>query len=281
MARGRVAGKASGAAQAEGSRGSAMTIQSVAHTLRIVEALSASDYPLGVTDIATALGVTKALAFRHLRGLVELGYIEQDRLSGKYRLNVRLFLLGRTVVEGLPLHAVGRPVLRELARSAGQNATISCLDNDQPVVVAMELSDSPLGFSTRPGIVLSPHATAPGKVMLAFGPESYREAVLSAPLTRFTDHTIVDRADLERELERIVWQGWAQSAEEFLLGTNIVAAPIFDPRGKLAGSVALLGSVHFLKSPPPLDMLNKLLDAAAQITHGLAEKGRAADPVDS
>ena len=59
------------------------------------------------------------------------------------------------------------------------------------------------------------HATSSGKVFLAWMPEDERAAVLPAALERFTPHTIVDRAELDRELERVRRDGYSTCLGEY------------------------------------------------------------------
>ena len=71
------------------------------------------------------------------------------------------------------------------------------------------------------------HATSSGKVFLAWMPEDERAAVLPAVLERYTPHTIVDRAELDRELERVRRDGYATCLGEYDY-SNGVSAAVFD-----------------------------------------------------
>ncbi|MBA3736583.1 MAG: hypothetical protein H0W90_15555 [Actinobacteria bacterium] len=83
----------------------------------------------------------------------------------------------------------------------------------------------------RPSVA---HATATGKVMLAFG----AGGLPSVPLAARTRRTITTRAALEQELERVRARGWAESIGEREDDLNAVAAPISDNR---SAPVAILG----------------------------------------
>ena len=71
------------------------------------------------------------------------------------------------------------------------------------------------------------HATSSGKVFLAWMPEDEREAVLPAVLERYTPHTIVERALLDRELERVRRDGYSTCLGEYDY-SNGVSAAVFD-----------------------------------------------------
>ena len=86
----------------------------------------------------------------------------------------------------------------------------------------------------RPSVA---HATATGKVALAFGDVALPPGRLQA----FTERTIVDRAALAREVERVREQGWAQAIGEREDDLNAVAAPVRGSRGELAAVLGIQG----------------------------------------
>jgi DNA-binding IclR family transcriptional regulator len=81
------------------------------------------------------------------------------------------------------------------------------------------------------------HATATGKVMLAFGPA----LPVAGPLERFTERTIVGREALRREIEAVRAQGWARAAGEREPHLNAIAAPVFGAGGELAAILGVQG----------------------------------------
>ena len=74
----------------------------------------------------------------------------------------------------------------------------------------------------RPSVA---HATAAGKVMLAFTGRPVRP-----PLAAYTERTITDPRALEEELERIRRRGWADAYEEREPELNAIAAPVSGAR---------------------------------------------------
>jgi IclR family acetate operon transcriptional repressor len=60
-------------------------------------------------------------------------------------------------------------------------------------------------------------------------------------LESFTPHTLIDPARLRKNLEQVRAQGYAVDDEEFDLGVRCIAVPVFDFRGKAAGSIGISG----------------------------------------
>ncbi len=88
------------------------------------------------------------------------------------------------------------------------------------------------------------HATAVGKVLLAFRPDAL--AALPAELERFTDgddRRIVRRSSASWPTVRA--RGYAEASEEREPGLHAIAVPVLDGRGELAAVLGLQGPDRF------------------------------------
>jgi DNA-binding IclR family transcriptional regulator len=100
-----------------------------------------------------------------------------------------------------------------------------------------------LRAAPRVGSEIPAHATAIGKLYLAFAPGDLRRA--DSQLHRFTPATLVDPQLLSREIERVRANGLAEMRDEWLPGLSGVAAPIRLGE-RLFGAIALAApSSHF------------------------------------
>jgi IclR family transcriptional regulator, KDG regulon repressor len=128
---------------------------------------------------------------------------------------------------------------------------------------------SPIEIGVRSGSELTFHASAQGKVMLAFAPRALQMRALARPLRRFTDKTIVSARKIEQELLEIARVGFASAPEEALLGLNAVAAPIFDAQEACVAALAIVASIQFLPQRPRQTDIAQLVEAAWQISRKL------------
>ncbi|WP_275452804.1 IclR family transcriptional regulator, partial [Stenotrophomonas africana] len=124
-------------------------------------------------------------------------------------------------------------------------------------------------FATRPGTRLDFHASAHGKVWLAFGADELLARALAAPLKNWTAHTITDPDALRREVGLVRQRGWSTAPDEVLTGVNTLAAPIFDHRGALVGSLAIVGATQFIPPHPPDTQVAEVTGTAARISRSL------------
>jgi IclR family acetate operon transcriptional repressor len=219
-------------------------IASSRRTLAILDTL-AEEGALGTNEIARRLGTTASTVSRQLGTLVEAGYVEHAPDTGRYRLGIQLVRIANLVLMRLDVRTVARPHLEALVDETGETATLSLPGDPDAVTIdfvpARHLVQG-VGQLGRPSVA---HATAAGKVMLAFTgrhPET--------PLRRYTDRTITDAATLDEELERVRRRGFADAYEEREPELNAIAAPIFGSGHELAGVLALQGPVpRFGRAP--------------------------------
>ena len=58
-----------------------------------------------------------------------------------------------------------------------------------------------------------------------------------------------------------------------VMGVNTLAAPVFDHRGVLVGSIAIVGSTQVIAPKPVAAQLGAVLDAARSVSRELGWKG--------
>lgn len=248
-------------------------VQSVILAIRLLEAVAESETPKRVTDLAQQIGTTKARVFRHLQTLVKRGYALQDEASGRYCSGPKLVLLGQRAIENLSLVNEARPVMRALCDALGHSVGLSQLAGESLHTVDMARGSTPFSITSLRGTQQIFHATALGKVALAFGEPRLAEKVLAAPLAAVTPHTITDPEKLRREIGRIAARGWAVSPNELNIGINALAAPIFDASERLTGAIAILDMVQLLPAQPSPKQIDSVLAAAVEISRRLGYRG--------
>jgi IclR family transcriptional regulator, KDG regulon repressor len=244
-------------------------IQSLKSAFRVIEEMASLGEPVGVTELAKALGMPKTRTFRYLRTLKTLGYVSQDASTEKYRLTLRLFHLGQAVADSTQLLTEARAAMVQLRRDTEQTATLSIIESGGVRVLDIVRADSPVQIVTRPGALLEFHSSAQGRVALAFGPASLWDAVRGKDLTRWTPQTNTDLDTLEAEVETTRRRGWATAPEQTLVGVNALAAPIFDANRALIATITVAGSLQHVPAEPPADLLAAVLQAARRISENL------------
>jgi DNA-binding IclR family transcriptional regulator len=197
--------------------------------------LHAEAAPCGVTEIGRALGMPKSSTHRLLAALGRRGLVERDE-RGRYRPGIGLVALGLGALEREPVVVAARPVLEAEAEALGETVFLVAARAGRLVVLDKAEGTGFLRAAPRVGSSVPPHATAVGKLFLAFAPELV--AVPERPLERFTERTAVDPTALEREVALARERGFAENREEWISGLAVVAAPV-SSGGRMVGAIAV------------------------------------------
>jgi DNA-binding IclR family transcriptional regulator len=238
-------------------------VASVARALALLEELRDSEHGLGVNELARRIDVNPSTVSRLLATLEAYGLIQRED-NGPVRLGLGLVTLADRVLSRLDLQGLARPVLLELMTQTSETATLSLPGEREAITVDSVPSRSSVVSMARLGRPSVSHATAVGKVMLAFG---------GGPLPRdrdlvaLTERTITARAALEQEVELVRARGYGTVFGEREVEVNAIAAPVFQRAGELAAILGLQGPASRLEQPTRL--LDALLDATATLTRAL------------
>jgi IclR family transcriptional regulator, KDG regulon repressor len=237
-------------------------IQSVVITGQIIEALAAAGQPMRLTALASQLGEPKAKMHRHLSTLKHLGFVDQDAKTETYRLGLKLVYIGQSAVDQFDLRRLAEPYMSRLRDLTRQTVVLSTPANGDAIINAVVESPNLVTISVRLGYRLPVHASAQGRLNLAFAP-AVQQRVLARKLQSFTPRTLVDPAKLRERLTQIRKQLFDVSMDETLLGISAVAAPILNFDNELVGVVAIVGTTQDVHEPVDPEQL-KLLRACTK-----------------
>jgi DNA-binding IclR family transcriptional regulator len=228
--------------EAAAPRKPSRTIQSVDHAADVLQALSGSRDALGVSDLARQTGLSKTTVHHLLATLEARRLVMRDSMSARYRLGWGLYELGSSVVRNVDLSRVARPFLDRLAAETEESVLLGILDDDS--VLYLDRGEAPQGLrmNANAGRRGPLHATASGKVLLAFArDQSLIERILGQPLAAFTKTTVTDPTKLRHELATVRQMGFAVCWQEREVGLCSVAVPIHNYTGAVVGSLAVAG----------------------------------------
>jgi IclR family acetate operon transcriptional repressor len=237
----------------------------VEKAIDLLFALHRSPSPQGVTELGRTLGVPKSSAHRLLRTLVHRGLVEQDE-SGRYRVGIGLVALGVGVLEREPIVEVSRDVLEEEARILGETVFLTVPRAGAMIVLDKAEGEGFLRAAPRVGSEVPIHATAVGKLAMAFAPEAFPLRDGAAAFTTRTNVTVADQA---QELVRARVEGVAENHGEWIEGLSVVAAPILRRRPteppRFEGAVAIAASEPRLRSVGMARVIERARQAARRI----------------
>ncbi|WOP19638.1 IclR family transcriptional regulator [Raineyella sp. LH-20] len=221
-------------------------MSNLSRAIEVLELMADEPDGVRVSDVATTMGLNRAIPFRLLTELVQLGYAIQDPDSERYRATFALGSLGLRQLESSGIVDWSQDELGALARSSGELVRLAMVSDHRLRFVAQAqgansslIVHSPL----RPELALG--ATASGKAYLSTLPEAtVREIVTERGLEAFTNRTITSLDALLDELVLTRQRGYAVVVEEMEVGVNAGAAPIISGNGgsgQAVGTISIAG----------------------------------------
>ncbi|WP_280362545.1 IclR family transcriptional regulator [Nocardia wallacei] len=246
-------------------------IQSIERAAAVLRLLARSGR-LGVGEIAGALGLAKPTAHGILRTLRDVGFVEQDHDSGKYRLGAALRGVGTGYLDPNDLRSRAINWADGLAARTGEAVRIAARAGGDGVVVVHHVfrpdnTEQALGV----GQELPAHATALGKVLLAADADLAARVLRGTPVA-LTHRTLADPDALTREIAAVRQAGWAAEIEEFRSGTAGLAAPLRSHGGLVVGAIGVAGAVDRLcdaRLRPRARLVGYVREAAGAVSREL------------
>lgn len=251
-------------------------VQSVERAAAILRLLADEDEPQALSQVASALGLAKPTAHGILRTLEDVGFVEQDVPNGPYRVAADLFHLGREKLDPNELRSLAMNWTDTLAARTGESARVATFHRGRAEVAHHVFRADGGTQVLMTGSVVPLHASALGKVLLAFYPGAAR-SILRAELPALTGRTITDRITLQKELAVIRDVGWAGSVGEVDPAVAGIAAPIRDRGGYVVAVVGIEGATERVcddRQRPRTALVNHVVRAGRAISRELGH-GRA------
>ncbi len=246
-------------------RETARRIEAVERAVAVLDAVAAAGGDVGTNELSRRTGINASSVSRLLATLADARLVEIVPATGRYRLGVRLVQLGNSVLVRLDVRELGRPCLERLVGLTGETATLSIAGDTDAVTIDFVRSPASVQGVAEVGRPSVAHATAAGKVMLAFG----RVALPEGPLRAYTPRTITDPAELQRETARVRARGSAQALGEREDDLNAVAAPVWGAGGELAAVIGVQGPAGRFGAAAVRAARDAVVESAAELSASL------------
>ncbi len=214
-------------------------IASVANTMEVLEVFAQWPGSLALSTIAEFTGKPKSSVHRILSTLVNTGFVEQDRETGRYRLTLKIWRLGASALNDLDVVNTSRPHLEGLMLAADETVHLAVLDpSGCTIYVSKVESPRSIRVQTQIGRLNPSWCTATGRALLAFNP-GVADQVLAGPLEPRTAGTVTDLKHLRALLEETATKGYAVTKGENHPEMGGIAAPVREHGGNVIAACGL------------------------------------------
>lgn len=219
---------------------------------------------MSLTEIRRVTGLSSGTMHRLVNALLDVDYLGQQEGQKRYRLGSRLIRLFHLAHSRATLSALVQPVLQELVKRFGETAFLAKLSANGVESVASAMPESYHQSYVQPGRVMPINAAASAKAIFAFQPKEVIAEQLAMPLRKYTDKTVVNHAQLRRDLEQVRTQGFAMCADELDPGVLSYACPIRLPSVGVIYSVGIVALKRRLMEFDKREVI-AALDGAARL----------------
>ncbi|MER9230134.1 IclR family transcriptional regulator [Mesorhizobium sp. M0664] len=235
----------------------------------VVELLANEASAMRLGEIAEKLDLQKSAAHRMLNVLCEIGWVEQEPLTGFYKLTLRLAILGQRFLSATHLTDVCQPALEELAVESAELVRMAVVQGETLTWIA-QVQGARNGLKYQPEMVAKVRLaiTANGKAYLStLSPTDAIRIAINDGLAPGEKRSIGSVEEFMEELKSTQERGWAISDEEAEPGVVAIAAPIILMDGQTVGTVSVAGPSSRLTP----DRHEKIAAAALSTAAKLAE----------
>jgi DNA-binding IclR family transcriptional regulator len=248
----------------DGDRGRAL-VGSVLRAMRLLDLYDRGRPEMSLAEFARRSGYSKSTTYRLLVTLVEAGWLERSP-AGAFRLTIKAFQVGSVLVDSLELRQEAAPIMAKMAAeldeavylvvAAGTRAVcLERIDSGQGVRMA-ELyvgGSQPLNLGAGP------------RALLAFDEDRLLPPLLEEGLSKRTQYSLVDPADLLSDLAETRQRGYSISDEDVTAGIGAIGAPILGPDGVAVAALSYGGLRQHVLPPRPTQVA-RLLQACHEIS---------------
>lgn len=219
--------------------GQEYNVTALRKSIAVLDVIKVSREPLGLSEIARRAGVSKNMCLRILETLTDLGWVYQHTNSPVYELTLAPFQFFAGARNRTTLLDQALPALKQLNRETGESTYLCVLHENMALMIHVIKGIRPISVTGEVGASYDLHATAPGKVLLAWGDEALLQQAVKHRLKSYTAKTITATAALRAELDLIRGRGYALNQEEYGTGLLGLAAPVFNEDRELIATMGI------------------------------------------
>jgi len=220
-------------------------VRSVSRALEILRCFTPYRNELSLSELSDLTGLNKSTILRLLDCLIAEGVMEQNPLSAKYTLGLKLFEMGMVYYASqLKISQMAKPFMIALSENVRLTCNLAVLDKDEIIYVGIQEPDTAVRINFNLGSRAKAANTSLGKVMMAeLSEERIDELIAGGALQAATQKSITDPVAFKNLLKQVKEEGYATDEEEVLLGLRCMAMPIYDYTGRVIAAMSVSGTI--------------------------------------
>lgn len=185
-------------------------------------------------------GLSKATTRRLIKTLEAANWVAYDPNLDRYHLGSSALRASYLAMSHSELVRLAHPILARLTEETTESTSLAVWVDRGALIIDTVPTERSFKPFTYAGMLLQGAASADAQILIAFGPQHVREAVLAAPQERRTRFTLIEPEALNTRWTEVRRQGVAFDRGEWKEDAPAVAAPVFDGNGELRASISVV-----------------------------------------
>jgi DNA-binding IclR family transcriptional regulator len=238
--------------------------------LQVLDLVQESSRGLTFEEISSAIEAPRSTLYRYLKALTDAGFLVSLPNTG-FTLGPRIAELDYKMRRHDRLILLGRPVMAELVQTETAVALLCRLYRAKVLCIHQEAHPDALHSNYERGLARPLLRGAASRAILAHMPPRTIVKLYEGDPDEFRSANLGNTLeDVKRTLRGIRQAGWESVAGQVTPGATGIAAPIFDGRGSILGSLSLTlkGTKHSAKEINRI--AGKVSSGAGFITNAIA-----------
>lgn len=234
----------------------------IVNAIAVLRTFTADEPLLGVTEIASRVGLHKSTVSRILATFEQEHLVERDPETRRFRLGLGLIAVAGPLLAELEERRVAYPVLRELTEQTGETSALMVWNGTESMCVEQIASHQQIKHTTPLGARYRDAMSASVQVFLSAEPAERVRTLLRGGVITYPSLDDAGLAGYQGKLHDVALRGWAINYGESSIDEVGVAAPVYDHRGDTVAAV-LIPAPRFRVSRERLQSLGEACAAAA------------------
>jgi DNA-binding IclR family transcriptional regulator len=251
------------------------TFVSVEKVLDILLAFDVENAEISAQEISERLSLPLSSVYKYLEVLLKKGFLAKAPDSKRYILGLSVFSMLNVCIVGKNLTEIAFPRMNQLRELTDETVFLTVLNGWEGMCIEKAESRRMIKIGMSRGGRKPLYAGADGKVVLAYQDSNFVDSFFEeVPMEQYTKFTVTDPVQLRAQFEEIRCQGFCYTDSELDEGAVALAAPIFDHKKKLVGSLAVAGPKERMTEQHVAEWQPVIMQMALDISRDLGFRGR-------
>lgn len=207
--------------------------------LEIIDFLASSEGAPTLKEVAEALDLNRASAFRLLEAMIAEGWVTGTGRPRRYEVGLRVLGVGLRIHHYREIREKLFPYVVKATEETGAYGALAFYQEGRVLV-----TDSTERLAGRVNVLIGgaeypAPCTAAGKVLLAFATDEEVERVCGAGMPKFTANTRAEPDDIRSEISSARERGYGVADREYFPSSSGIAFPVFDQDSQAVAAIGL------------------------------------------